>query len=285
MGARVSAIRRARERSAQFIQTMYRSHKARGSTWRRREERNAAIDLQRVFRGALGRRRAKMERDKYLFSKAQSQGIDFGRQMLLEHKLHGTRLQSEVSLLSREKVETEEKVEALLSEIAEFDDGVRSLETEMHDLSKVETEAKGVLDEEAKVELREQKMRLDREFSVMLQKIADRKDQLGSLESKLQTLDRHRQAKEEELRDLERKLVVLLEEQQKELEQIKQRQERRGERFISDDPAAGAVIASGIGAAPGDGEGGKGGGGGGFQGPSPQQQQQAAALMQSTETL
>ena len=175
-------------------------------------------------------------------------------------------------------------MEALLKEIAQFEEGVRQLEKEMHELSKVETEAKGVLDEDARVELREQKMRLDREFSIMLQKIADRKDQLTNLEAKLQTLDRHRQAKEEELRDLERKLVVLLEEQQKELEQIKQRQERRGERFISDDANAGAIIAAGIGAAPGDG-GGNGNGGGGFKGPSPQQQQQAAALMQSTETL
>ena len=147
----------------------------------------------------------------------------------------------------------------------------------------VETEAKGVLDEEARVELREQKMRLDREFSIMLQKIADRKDQLGNLEGKLQTLDRHRQAKEEELRDLERKLVVLLEEQQKELEQIKQRQERRGERFISDDPESGAILASAVGG--GSGGGGGGDGGRGYQGPSQQQQQQAAALMQSTETL
>ena len=88
---------------------------------------------------------------------------------------------------------------------------------------------------------------------------------MTNLEAKLQTLDRHRQAKEEELRDLERKLVVLLEEQQKELEQIKQRQERRGERFISDDPNAGAIIAAGIGAAPGDGSD-NGNGGGGFQG-------------------
>jgi hypothetical protein len=33
---------------------------------------------------------------RYIFSKSQSQGIEFGRQMLLEHKLHATRLQSEV---------------------------------------------------------------------------------------------------------------------------------------------------------------------------------------------
>ena len=279
---RVHSIRDRREKSAIFVQKAFRAKMAREYAFRLREQRNAAIEIQRTWRGCLGRRRAAMERDKYLFSKAQSQGIEFGRQMLLEHKLHGTRLQSEVALLTREKVESEDQVEALLKEIAQFEEGVRHLEKEMHELSKVETEAKGVLDEEARVELREQKMRLDREFSIMLQKIADRKDQLTNLEAKLQTLDRHRQAKEEELRDLERKLVVLLEEQQKELEQIKQRQERRGERFISDDPNAGAIIAAGIGAAPG-GEG--GGGGGGFQGPSPQQQQQAAALMQSTETL
>ena len=282
---RVNSIRARREKSAIYVQKAFRAKMAREYAFRLREQRNAAIELQRVWRGCLGRRRAALERDKYLFSKAQSQGIEFGRQMLLEHKLHGTRLQSEVALLTREKVESEDQVEALLKEIAQFEEGVRQLEKEMHELSKVETEAKGVLDEDARVELREQKMRLDREFSIMLQKIADRKDQLTNLEAKLQTLDRHRQAKEEELRDLERKLVVLLEEQQKELEQIKQRQERRGERFISDDPNAGAIIAAGIGAAPGNGEGGGGGGGGGFKGPSPQQQQQAAALMQSTETL
>ena len=47
-----------------------------------------------------------------------------------------------------------------------------------------------MLDEDARVELREQKMRLDREFSIMLQKLSDRKDQLTNLEAKLQTLDR-----------------------------------------------------------------------------------------------
>ena len=273
---RVVNIKQRRDKSARLIQTMFRGRKAREMAWRRRDERNAAIDIQRSFRGSLGRRRAKLEREKYLFSKAQSQGIEFGRQMLLEHKLHATRLQSEVSLLTREKVEAEERVEALLSEIAEFDEGVRSLEREMHQLSQIETEAKGVLDEEARVEMREQKMRLDREFGVMLGKIADRKERLKSLEVKLQTVDRTRQAKEEELRDLERKLVVLLEEQQKELELIKQRQQKRGERFMDHGPSD----------TPKRNQGGDGSrASSSFGGPTPQQQQQAGALVQSTETL
>ena len=69
--------------------------------------------------------------------------------MLLEHKLHATRLQSEVSLLTQEKVAAEESVEALLEEISEFEQGVAQLEKEMHQLSKIEAEAVGVLDEEA----------------------------------------------------------------------------------------------------------------------------------------
>ncbi|CAN0222598.1 unnamed protein product, partial [Ectocarpus sp. 4 AP-2014] len=64
--------------------------------------------------------------------------------------------------------------------------------------------------------LREQKARLDKEFGEMLGKIADRKDRLLHMEKKLATLDRTRLGKEEELRTLERKLVVLLEEQQRE---------------------------------------------------------------------
>jgi len=63
----------------------------------------------------------------------------------------------------------------------------------------------------------------------MLVRIADRREKLQSLERKLQALDRARQGKKEELADLERKLVVLLEEQQRELRSIKQRQAKRGE--------------------------------------------------------
>ena len=133
---RVFSIRDRRERSAIYVQKAFRAKMAREYAFRRRQQRNASIEVQRTWRGCLGRRRAALERDKYLFSKAQSQGIEFGRQMLMEHKLHGTRLQSEVALLTREKVEAEDQVETLLKEIAQFEEGVRTLEKEMHELSK-----------------------------------------------------------------------------------------------------------------------------------------------------
>lgn len=47
-----------------------------------------------------------------------------------------------------------------------------------------------------RLELREQKVRLDKEFGEMLGKIADRKDRLLHMEKKLATLDRTRLSKE-----------------------------------------------------------------------------------------
>lgn len=276
------------------IQSIFRRNQARRDAWKRRERRNAATAIQRVFRGHLGRRKATAERDKYIFSKSQSQGIEFGRQMLLEHKLHATRLQSDVTLLTQEKVGAEEQVEALLEEITSFEEGVRILEKEMHQLSKVEVEAASYMDEESKYELREQKMRLDREFGDMLSKIGNRKDMLSDLEVKLSSIDKARQMKEEELRTLERKLVVLLEEQQNELRAIKRKQDVRGALLAASHDQ---LMKASSGSAPlqitdGSTTGVAGGestamvpGGGGFSGPTMKEKQQVAQLMQSTETL
>jgi hypothetical protein len=305
----VDMLRNARHEAAVRIQSMYRKRRAMRNAWELRDKHNASINVQRVWRGFLGRARARKERDKYLFSKSQSQGIEFGRQMLLEHKLHGTKLQSEVSLLTKEKLETEEAVEAVLAEIATFEAGVRALEKEMVELSRAEAEAASTLDEESKAELRENKMRLDREFGEMLVKIADRREKLQALEKKLQTLDRTRQAKKEELADLERKLVVLLEEQQRELAAIKARQAKAGEQLVEDAVSAvtGQIARSAGGPMAALGNGGQstamvpaGGGGGGAMvamsgagggsamvpsGPSAQERAEANALMASTETM
>ena len=132
------------------VQALWRGVTGRCRAFQFRDENRGAITIQRAFRGLSGRRRAGLERDKYLFSKSQSQGLEFGRQMLLEHKLHATRLQSDVQLLTGEKIAAEEEVEAMMEEISEFEEAVAVLEREMHQLSKIETEAIGVLNEEAR---------------------------------------------------------------------------------------------------------------------------------------
>ena len=122
----------------------------------------------------------------------------------------------------------------------------------------------------------------------MLGKIADRKDALLRGEASLAALDRARRSKEEELRALERKLVVLLEEQQRELEGIRGRQEKRsGSSSTSSSSLAltaagangGTTVGSGSGASQQQ-----------LQlvaagGPSARDKRQAAQLMASTETL
>lgn len=299
---RVKKIRATQYAAACVIQAMFRRNKARREAWLKRKLRNCSITIQRIFRGFLGRKRSLAERDKYIFSKSQSQGIEFGRQMLLEHKLHVTRLQSDVTLLTQEKVAAEEQIEALLEEISGFEDGVRSLEKEMHQLSKVEAEAAAFMDEDSKFELREQKMRLDREFGEMLTKIANRKEMLNDLEKKLAAIDKTRQGKEEDLRTLERKLVVLLEDQQKELSSIRRKQDIRGAMLAASHAELSRVTA-GLSSSSGNsstGSGGAGSHGHGHgnsnnsnsnstamvsSGPSLQEKKQAAQLMQSTETL
>jgi len=283
----VNEVKRIRGKAASIIQALFRRNQARKDAFRKRLERNCCITIQRVFRGHRGRRRANAERDKYIFSRSQSHGIEFGRQMLLEHKLHATKLQSDVTLLTQEKVAVEERVEALLEEISSFEEGVRTLEKEMHQLSKVESEAAAYMDEESKTELREQKMKLDKEFGSMLAKIGDRKDLLLDLERQLGHIDKARQSKDEELRTLERKLVVLLEEQQNELNAIKRKQDVRGALLAASHEELMKASAAGSNASqtmvPAGSVSGSLGGGG--SGPSLQEKKQAAQLMQSTETL
>jgi pimeloyl-ACP methyl ester carboxylesterase/CheY-like chemotaxis protein/uncharacterized membrane protein YgcG len=285
----VAGVRLIRHKAASVVQALFRRYKARKDAFAKRMQRNMAVVIQRVYRGHLGRRRAGAERDKYIFSRSQSQGIEFGRQMLLEHKLHATKLQSSVTLLTQEKVAAEEQVEALLEEISSFEEGVRTLEKEMHQLTRVEAESAAYMDEESRYALRDQKMKLDKEFAEMLGKIGNRKDMLFDLEKKLSAIDKARQVKEEELRTLERKLVVLLEEQQNELNAIKRKQDVRGAMLA----ASHQEIMKATQGIPGGQSGGGneqalvvgGGGGGGGGGPSLQEKKQAAQLMQSTETL
>jgi len=287
----VAGIKRIRNKAASIIQALFRRYKGRKDAFALRLKRNSAQVLQRVYRGHLGRRKASAERDKYIFSRSQSQGIEFGRQMLLEHKLHATKLQSDVTLLTQDKVAAEEQVEALLEEISSFEEGVRTLEKEMHQLTRVEAEAAAYMDEESRYALRDQKTKLDKEFGDMLGKIGNRKDMLYDLERKLAAIDKSRQVKEEELRTLERKLVVLLEEQQNELNAIKRKQDVRGAmlaasheemlKATSGAPGSNALAIQNDAKAGGVGVG----GGGGSGGPSMQEKKQAAQLMQSTETL
>ncbi|KAH7479941.1 Unconventional myosin-Va [Phytophthora ramorum] len=293
--ARHRVLRRRQQlhHAAVRIQQLMRRYVACRKLFRQRLQRNAAMNIQRVFRGLLGRRRFTREREKFLFSKTQSQGLTFGKQLLLEYKLYGTKLQSDVALLAREKSDVEAQAEKLVNEICAFDEGIRLLEAELLALGQAETDsnapggANRTLDETAKWALREQKMRLDREFSQMLAQIAQRREKLATLEETLARVDQERLRKEEELKALERKLVLLLEEQQSELARIRDKQETRSQLALdlipssAMPPGPGSAFASSSGPttlSPTSSAH-------STRGFSQQQRQEAASLMESTETM
>ena len=112
--------------------------------------------------------------------------------------------------------------------------------------------------------------RLDQEFSQMITKISARRDLLQKLEEKLGSIERERQSKYEQLQSLERKLVILLEAQQNELNEIKRRQGKYQNDIIKGvDNTTGNTSSNGN----------------SWKGPSDIEKQRAAQLMESTETM
>lgn len=231
---RFRAILKKREYSATKIESLWRMQAAIIVKKFHRRRRDASTTIQKFYRGHLGRRKAALERDKYIFSRSQNSGIELGRQMLAEHKLHATKLQSELSLLNQDKDKMEKQIEFHLTEISNFERTVSDLEKKMHHLSKVERQSLGVLASPKENTVREEKRRMDEEFSETLVKISDRKEKLEKLEKTFEQLLRDRQQKFGQLKNLEGKLAVLLDAQDAALESIRKKQEQRIESVASD---------------------------------------------------
>ena len=180
----------------------------------------------------------------------------------------------------------EERVDVLLEEISQFEGDVTDLEKEMHALAKAERENAAVLKGNLKHKLRDQKIRLDKEFGVMLAKIADRKRELKDLQKKLQDLGITRQGKNEEMKTLERKLVVLLEAQEQQIEAIRRKREnRREDKSTVDGRNTQRVCCDGVDARETGGGSSSSSALSPYQDPTVQQRQEAADLMSSTEQM
>ena len=67
---------------------------------------------------------------------------------------------------------------------------------------------------------------------MILTKICDRKNQLSSVENKVSQIESEILDKQEKLKELERKLVVLLEAQERELDCIKKTQEDKADQAV-----------------------------------------------------
>lgn len=263
---RVQKIVERRNSAAVIIQCLWRRSNAKNIAFHRRLRNNSSILIQRIYRGHLGRSKANSERDRYLFSLNQSRGVEIGQQLLIEHKMQASKLQSEVNILNSEKKIVESRVDDVMKEISSFQDTVNDLERSMHQMSLVQATRQSST--EAMHAIREQRMQLDQRFSTMITKISDRKNQLKTLEEKLSRIKLDHQSKTEELRVLERKLVALLEAQENGLGEIRRRQEQRFSSGADQNKSSSnykQVVES--------------------HGPSEKEKVQAAQLVDSTETM
>jgi len=234
--------------------------------------------LQRMCRGYIGRCKAWREHRKYLFSKSHSSGIVLARQMLSECRHKANEIQTEILLLNSEKNSSEKQIDNTLNEVSKFEQGVQKIEKEMHDVCVLELEATNALSVKTKDEAREQKMRLDNQFSETLARISDRRNELRSLQGKLEENERLRRGKYDELRKLERKLVVMLDAQQIELSNIRRYQGKseglfeRAHSFEKRHDESSATDVNALKTTP-------------CTGPSEKERQEAVQLMDSTEAM
>ena len=78
--------------SARLVQCSWRKFQARRQIAWLIYRHKFSISIQRICRGHRDRRKASNEREKYIFSRSQSGGIEIGRRLLAEHKRTATRL-------------------------------------------------------------------------------------------------------------------------------------------------------------------------------------------------
>ena len=136
----VNQIIRTRKCASITIQCLWRQYQSKCMALILKHRQNASVVLQKNYRGLISRKKAHKERERYIFSQSQSKGIEFGRELLTEHKLHATRVQSELSILNKDKLQLESRIGEVLAETDTYEKKVTSLEKEMHQLNSVEKE-------------------------------------------------------------------------------------------------------------------------------------------------
>lgn len=158
----VKRIVRQRKMAAITIQSSWRRFESRDIFRNMLLELNAAVAIQSVYRGHCARSLAAKERKKYIFSLSQSRGIEIGRKLLHDHRVHAAKLKSELSILDTEKISLTKKVNEISKDIRRFEERAKELEKAMHDISSLELRQNSTIFASAKtaadIAIREKKM-------------------------------------------------------------------------------------------------------------------------------
>eukprot|EP00941_MAST-03F_sp_MAST-3F-sp1_P003907 g3907.t1 len=143
--------------------------------------------------------------------------VNHKREMLMEHKVQSTVIQSDITQIAKEKVMIEAEHREHLQEMSALEGGLKHMEVEIRDMSRRSAISK---DGEVDTDYMRKKRRLDSKFESCLKQIATKRKVLKECEDRLSDLEDRHQVKEDELKELETGLVTLLVQQQKRMLQI-----------------------------------------------------------------
>eukprot|EP00948_MAST-09A_sp_MAST-9A-sp1_P000928 g928.t1 len=132
--------------------------------------------------------------------------VNHKRAVLMEHKVQSTVLQSDLGKIIKLKESAQEEQKAVMNSLAQLEGSVKEVERQMRELGKVSA----IQDGRVNVAHAKKKRRLDQEFEALLAKAADKKDHLQRCEGRLSELEDKHQEKEDEMKELERYVFLLL---------------------------------------------------------------------------
>jgi hypothetical protein len=132
---------RQRQYCASLVQSLWRGHAARKSFMETRVGNSAATEIQRVFRGMVGRR-AVARRRQWQEAKPGPERIKLGLELIEDSRLIFERQRAEIDALQRASERAEQRTSELHNELRASEADLRVLEQELESIDHLEGELK-----------------------------------------------------------------------------------------------------------------------------------------------
>lgn len=137
--------------------------------------------------------------------------VNHRKSELLQHKVETAVIQDDLKKLQSVREGLEKQRHQIMQDISQNEGQIRGVEQQLEQLSKVSA----IQDGQINVTHAKRKRRLDQEFEHLLDRVAHQRKQLDNVDAKITSIQEDADTKEENLREMEAKLVEVLVEQQK----------------------------------------------------------------------
>lgn len=180
-------------------------------------ERALSLQLRRAERKALAIRdqlEERLEDGEQFRGRMHDTLVNHERATLVAHKRRSTELGMELEVIVRDRDELEAERDKILEYVDEMQESVRAIEQAIHAHSKNSAISS---DGRVNVAHAKKKKRMDDDHEMLLLGVEKQRNALSETDARLQRLNDARERKEDDMKELERRLVELLVSQQKKL--------------------------------------------------------------------